>query len=135
MSSASGTRSFTLRHTLQHSAKERVRANFLLLRIAEKEKLEVKEQDVAQRVYEMAARYEIPVNKLVKDLQRREGLQFRQPVPCGDIQMAQHPLRAHAAQVVGRSRSAAGIGSWATYREAVTALLEIGVQWFEGVRA
>jgi len=57
----------------QNSAKERVRANFLLLRIAEKEKLQVQEQDVAQRVIEMASRYEIPVNKLVKDLQRREG--------------------------------------------------------------
>lgn len=57
----------------QQSAKDRVRANFLLLRIAEKEKLEVSEQDVAQRVLEMASRYEIPVNKLVKDLQRRDG--------------------------------------------------------------
>lgn len=57
----------------QQSAKDRVRANFLLLRIAEKEKLEVTEQDVTHRILEMAARYEIPVNKLVKDLQRREG--------------------------------------------------------------
>lgn len=57
----------------QQSAKDRVRANFLLLRIAEKEKIEVTEQDVAQRVLEMASRYEIPVNKLVKDLQRRDG--------------------------------------------------------------
>lgn len=57
----------------QQSARDRVRANFLLLRIAEKEKIEVTEQDVAQRVIEMASRYEIPVNKLVKDLQRRDG--------------------------------------------------------------
>lgn len=57
----------------QQSAKDRVRANFLLLRIAEKENLEVTEQDVTHRVLEMAARYEIPVNKLVKDLQRRDG--------------------------------------------------------------
>jgi len=57
----------------QQSARDRVRGNFLLLRIAEKEKLEVGEQDVAQRVLEMASRYEIPVKKLVKDLQRREG--------------------------------------------------------------
>jgi len=32
-----------------------VRTNFLLLNIAEKEKLEVTEQDVAQRVLEMAS--------------------------------------------------------------------------------
>lgn len=57
----------------QQSARDRVRGNFLLLRIAEKENLEVGEQDVAQRVLEMASRYEIPVKKLVKDLQRREG--------------------------------------------------------------
>jgi len=57
----------------QQSARDRVRGNFLLLRIAEKEKIEVSEQDVAQRVLEMASRYQIPVNKLVKDLQRRDG--------------------------------------------------------------
>jgi len=57
----------------QQSAKDRVRGNFLLLRVAEKENLQVTEQDVAQRVLEMASRYEIPVNKLVKDLQRRDG--------------------------------------------------------------
>ena len=57
----------------QQSAKDRVRGNFLLLRIAETEKIEVSEQDVAQRVLAMASRYQIPVNKLVKDLQRRDG--------------------------------------------------------------
>jgi trigger factor len=57
----------------QQSAKDRVRGNFLLLRVAEKEKLEVSEQDVSRRVFEMAARYEIPVAKLVKDLKRRDG--------------------------------------------------------------
>lgn len=31
--------------------------------------------------------------------------------------------------------SAAGIGSWNTYREAVTALLDLGVQWLESVQA
>jgi trigger factor len=57
----------------QQGAEERVRGNFLLLRVAEKEKLEVTEQDVSRYVVEMAARYEIPVGKLVKDLQRRDG--------------------------------------------------------------
>ncbi|HEY5705944.1 MAG TPA: trigger factor [Terrimicrobiaceae bacterium] len=58
----------------QQSAKDRVRSNFLLLRVAEKEKLEVSEQDVSRRVLEMAARYEIPIAKLLKDLQRHDGL-------------------------------------------------------------
>ncbi len=57
----------------QQGAKDRVRGNFLLLRVAEREKLEVSEQDVSRRVIEMAARYEIPVGKLVKDLKRRDG--------------------------------------------------------------
>ncbi len=57
----------------QQSAKDRVRGNFLLLRVAEQEKLEVSEQDVAQRVLEMASRYEMPVNKMVKELQKHDG--------------------------------------------------------------
>lgn len=57
----------------QKSAAERVRANFLLLRIAEKEKLSVEESDIAQRVAQMAMQYEIPMKKLVKDLDRRNG--------------------------------------------------------------
>jgi trigger factor len=58
----------------QEGAKERVRSNFLLLRVAEREKLEVSEQDVYRYIIEMASRYEIPVNKLMKDLQRREAI-------------------------------------------------------------
>lgn len=57
----------------QQSARERVRGNFLLLRIAEKENLEVGEQELAQRVLEMAARYKIPAKKMIKDLQKRDG--------------------------------------------------------------
>lgn len=57
----------------EQGAQERVRGNFLLLRVAEKENLQVTEQDVAQRVYQMAAQYDIPVNKLVKDLQKKNG--------------------------------------------------------------
>jgi trigger factor len=54
-------------------AKDRVRSNFLLLRIAEKENLKVTEEDLSRRVLEMAARHGIPFAKLIKDLQRREG--------------------------------------------------------------
>jgi len=57
----------------QQSARDRVRGNFLLLRIAEKEKLEVSETDLIMAVTEMSRRYEIPVKKLIKDLQSREG--------------------------------------------------------------
>ncbi len=57
----------------QRSARDRVRGNFLLLRIAEKEKLEATETDLIMAVSEMSRRYEIPVKKLIKDLQSREG--------------------------------------------------------------
>jgi len=57
----------------QQSARDRVRANFLLLRIAEKEKLEVNDTDMLLAISEMSRRYEIPVKKLIKDLQAREG--------------------------------------------------------------
>lgn len=57
----------------QQSAVDRVRGNFLLLRVAEKEKLAVNETDMLMAVSEMSRRYEIPVKKLVKDLQSRDG--------------------------------------------------------------
>lgn len=57
----------------QQSARDRVRANFLLLRIAEKEKLEVSETDMLVTLSEMSRRYEIPIKKLIKELQSRGG--------------------------------------------------------------
>jgi trigger factor len=61
--------------TAQRSARDRVRGNFLLLRIAEAEKLEVTESDLTSLVMELAYRYEIPVKKLVADLKKRGGIE------------------------------------------------------------
>ncbi len=58
----------------QQNARDRVRANFLLLRIAEKEKLTVSDTDMIMAVSEMARRYEMPVKKLIKDLRSHDGL-------------------------------------------------------------
>ena len=58
----------------RQSAEQRVRSRFLLVKIAEKEKMEVGEQELLTRIMEMAARYQIPVKKLVKDLQRRDAI-------------------------------------------------------------
>lgn len=58
----------------QQSARDRVRGNFLLLRVAEKEKIEVTDTDMIMAISEMAHRYEIPVKKLIKDLQARDGI-------------------------------------------------------------
>ncbi len=57
----------------KQSAAERVRSTFLLLRIAEKEGIQATDQDLAFHVTQLAARYEIPVQKMVKDLQRRNA--------------------------------------------------------------
>jgi len=59
----------------QQSATDRVRSNFILQKVAEAEKIEVTEQDFASFVFELAHRYQIPVNKFVKDLRRRNGFQ------------------------------------------------------------
>ena len=55
------------------SAKDRVKASFLLGRIAEKENIKVEQQEISQRVLMMAAQYQMPVQKLVKQLDERNG--------------------------------------------------------------
>lgn len=60
--------------TASESARERVRANFVLLRIAEQEKIEETEAELYQAVLEMSERHRIPVKKLVKDLSRKGGI-------------------------------------------------------------
>ena len=59
----------------QQSARDRVRGNFLLLRIAEKEKIKVSETDMIMAISEMSQRYQIPMKKLIKDLQARDGIE------------------------------------------------------------
>lgn len=54
-------------------AKERVKVSFLLQKIAEKENIKVSQQEVAQRIQAMAQMYQIPPEKFVKDLQKRNG--------------------------------------------------------------
>jgi trigger factor len=54
-------------------AKERVKVSFLLQKIAEKEEIKVSQDEVARRVQTLAAMYQIPPEKFVKDLQKRNG--------------------------------------------------------------
>jgi trigger factor len=54
-------------------AKERVKVSFLLQKIAEKEGIKVSQEEVARRVQTLAAMYQIPPEKFVKDLQKRNG--------------------------------------------------------------
>jgi trigger factor len=55
-------------------AKERVKVAFLLQKIAEKEDIKVSQEEIAQRVAHLAATYQIPGPKFLKDLQKRGGL-------------------------------------------------------------
>lgn len=55
-------------------AKERVKVQFLLQKIAEKEDIKVAQEEIAQRVSQLAAMYQIPAEKFLKDLQARNGL-------------------------------------------------------------
>ncbi|EEF59752.1 trigger factor [Pedosphaera parvula] len=56
------------------SAKTRVKAAFIFQKIAEKEGIKVSQEEVAQRVHQMASTYQVPVEKFVKDLQQRNGI-------------------------------------------------------------
>jgi len=56
------------------SAKERVRLAFLIQRIAEQEKISVTQEEVLQRAQSLAMMYQIPLEKFIKDLQKRNGI-------------------------------------------------------------
>lgn len=56
------------------SAKERVKIQFLLQKIAEKEDIKVSQDEILGRAMRLAATYQIPAQKFIKDLQQRNGL-------------------------------------------------------------
>ena len=56
------------------SAKDRVKAMFLLNRIAEKEGVKVEQEEILQRVQAMAQQYQMPIQKLIKQLEERNGV-------------------------------------------------------------
>jgi len=56
------------------SAKERVKLAFLIQRIAEKEDIKVAQEEILQRVQTLATIYQMPPDKFLKDLQKRNGL-------------------------------------------------------------
>jgi trigger factor len=56
------------------SAKERVKLAFLIQRIAEQEKILVSQEEVLKRAQSLALAYQIPLEKFLKDLQKRNGV-------------------------------------------------------------
>jgi len=55
-------------------AAHRLKTNFILSRIAEREKIEVSREELDARIREEAARYDISLDKMRKELQERDGL-------------------------------------------------------------
>ncbi|MEI6279308.1 MAG: trigger factor [Verrucomicrobiae bacterium] len=90
----------------QQNARDRVRANFLLLRIAEKEKIEVVDSDMLMAIAEMSRQYEIPVKKLIKDLRSRDGFG-----PVRDQILMGKALDLIAANVTVREPAPTGAGA------------------------
>jgi len=58
----------------QIAARERVKASFAFQKIAEKEGIRVEQLEIANRLQAMAAQHKIPVDKLVKELQKNDTL-------------------------------------------------------------
>ena len=57
------------------NAKEQVKLAFMVQRIAENEKISVSQEEVLRRAQQLAAMYQIPLDKFIKDLQKRNGVQ------------------------------------------------------------
>ncbi len=55
-------------------ARERVKLDFVLQKIAEKEDIKVSQDEIAHRISYLATLYQIPADKFAKDLQKRNGL-------------------------------------------------------------
>jgi len=56
------------------SAKERVKLSFLIRRIAEQEGIQVSQDEILKRVQSLAMAYQIPLEKFLKDLEKRNGV-------------------------------------------------------------
>ena len=57
------------------TAKDRIKALFLFQKIAEKENIKVEQEELMQRIQQMAANSQMPPDKFVKELQKRNGVQ------------------------------------------------------------
>ena len=55
------------------NAKDRVKLQFLVQKIAEKEDIKVAQEEILRRVQTLAAMYQMPPDKFIKDLQKRNG--------------------------------------------------------------
>jgi trigger factor len=57
-----------------NQAKDHVKLDFLIQRIAEQENIKVAQEEILRRVQTLAAMYQMPPDKFLKDLEKRNGL-------------------------------------------------------------
>lgn len=69
--------------TASRSAKDRLKASFILTKIGEKEKIEVTGDDLKQRVAELATQYRMTFEKAMSELDRKGAI----PQICEEIQI------------------------------------------------
>jgi trigger factor len=68
------------------NARERLKANFILTKIAEKEQIEVKPQELRERVQMLANQYRVKYDKMMSDLEDKKALgQVREEVLIGKV--------------------------------------------------
>jgi trigger factor len=58
----------------QKNAHDRVRADFILLKVAEEEKIQVAEAEINERIAGLARRYQMTPKKLLGELEKHDGL-------------------------------------------------------------
>ena len=56
------------------SARDRIKGTFVLLRIAEQEKIKVTENELRNRISTLARKYQMPFEKMLKELQKRDSI-------------------------------------------------------------
>jgi FKBP-type peptidyl-prolyl cis-trans isomerase (trigger factor) len=68
------------------NARDRLKANFILTRIAEKEGIDVKPQELRERVQILANQYRVKFEKMMSDLEEKRALgQVRDEVLIGKV--------------------------------------------------
>jgi trigger factor len=72
--------------TASRSAKDRLKASFILTRIGEKEKIEVTANDLKQRVAELASQYRMTFEKAMSELDRKGAIpQIYEEIQIGKV--------------------------------------------------
>jgi trigger factor len=68
------------------NARDRLKANFILTKIAEKEQIEVKPQELRERVQVLANQYRVTYEKMMSDLEEKKAIgQVREEVLIGKV--------------------------------------------------